>query len=91
MIGLASPNIEMFFEMRFQSLEVESEDVVCGPTPTATFVRSALEPVWWHTFAPLRELLFSLQTHFQQTASFAAILLDRLNKQPFRPSHFFIP
>ena len=42
MIELASPSVEMSFEMRFQSLEVESEDVVCGPTPAATFVRSAL-------------------------------------------------
>jgi hypothetical protein len=33
-----------------------------------------------HTFAPLRELLFSLQTHFQQTASFAATLF-RTSKQ----------
>ena len=42
MIELVSPGIEMSFEIRFQSLEVESEDVVYGPTPVATFVRSAL-------------------------------------------------
>lgn len=93
MIELASPSVEMSFEMRFQSLEVKSEDVVCGPTPAATFVRyqgQGLE-VWWHTLTPLHKLLFSLQTHFQQTASFATTLSDRLNKQPFRPLHFFIP
>ena len=75
MIGLASPSVEMSFEMRFQSLAVESEDVVCGPTPTATFVRSALQPgpgvgsVVAH-LCTFGELLFSLPIHFQQTASF---------------------
>ena len=94
MIGLASPGVEMSFEMRFQSLEVESEDVVCGPTPTATFVRSALEPGPGCGGTPLHlcvSCYFRYKPTSNKIASFAATLLERLNKQPFRPSHFFIP